>query len=479
MLPQFQSFTSIHLIGLSSVEGATMASFLFRQNIPFVAHDFSSEETFWPHFSEAHVALSLREKQTLFAEIRQAPLAIYFQEHYLKNVESADAIFVGQNWKNYPQNLPLLAQIKQAGVPFFTLMELYFACSPARICGVSGTNGKTTTTNWLRSILSTHIPCLQGGNDLFQPQCLHRLHELQPDHYLVLEISNRQLEWLETSPYLGVLTNIAEDHLEEHGSFEAYSAVKKKLVRHAQIAVLNQEDPQLVALGATLDADTYFFGCSPCRGIYLQNGILYENLQESPHPLLSVTEMKLNGKHHLLNGMAAGLSALLLGVPQEKVVAGLREFTGVRNRTQKVASIAGVTYINDMACTSPHAALAALDYIREPIHLICGGDHKGADFRQINAQLLEKVRSIVLLPGTLEEVLQHPRIERASDLSSALQLASAKAHPGETVLLSPMACGFFSRFVRGKSSFPQLVKSLCRENISLERNYSHSNSSTA
>ncbi|MEK7487379.1 MAG: UDP-N-acetylmuramoyl-L-alanine--D-glutamate ligase [Planctomycetota bacterium] len=456
-----------------------MASFLFRQKVPFIAHDFSSSETFWSHFSEAHIALSLQEKKTLFLELQKAPQQIHFQSEYLQGIQSADAIFVGQNWKNYPQNHPVLSQRKTDGVPFFTLMELYFACSPAPICGISGTNGKTTTTNWLRTILQSHVPCLQGGNDLFQPQCLHQLNTLQSNHYLVLEISNRQLEWLEASPYLGILTNIAEDHLEEHGSFEAYSEVKKKLVRHAKIAILNQEDPQLVALSTTLSADTYLFGFSPCRGLYVQEGTLYQNLGNKPVALLSVSEMKLNGKHHLLNGMAAALSALLLGVPTEKIIAGLKEFTGVRNRTQKIASVSGITYINDMACTSPHAALAALDYISEPIHLICGGDHKGADFSQINAKLLEKVRTIVLLPGTLGEVLQHPKIYPVTDLASAVQLATQFAQSGETVLLSPMACGFFSRFVRGKNSFSQLVKSLWRETPSSPRNYSHSIGTTS
>ena len=176
VIPNFKNFKNIHLVGLSSVEGATMASFLFRQKVPFIAHDFSSSETFWSHFSEAHIALSLQEKKTLFLELQKAPQQIHFQSEYLQGIQSADAIFVGQNWKNYPQNHPVLSQRKTDGVPFFTLMELYFACSPAPICGISGTNGKTTTTNWLRTILQSHVPCLQGGNDLFQPQCLHQLN---------------------------------------------------------------------------------------------------------------------------------------------------------------------------------------------------------------------------------------------------------------------------------------------------------------
>lgn len=456
-------FKNIHLVGLSSVEGTAIARFLKQQNIPFIAHDFSWPEKFADHFSEAHLALPHTERKPLLSLILNAPQKIYYRNDYLQGIEHADAICVSQNWKNYPQNHPLLSNRKKAQVPFITLMELYFRFSPAPICGVSGTNGKTTTVNWLRHFLSPEIPCLQGGNDLFHPQCLHRLNELTPNHYLLLEISNRQLEWLDDAPYLGILTNIAEDHLEEHGSFEAYAQVKKKLVQHAKIAILNYEDPQVRSFGTEISGQVYYYGFSPELSIYLQEGTLFENLSGTPRPLVKTQEMILQGKHQLLDGMAAALSALLLGASFEKVCSGLKSFTGVRNRTQKIATLAGITYINDMACTSPHAALAALDSIEEPIHLICGGDHKGADFTLLNKRLSEKACSLYLLPGTLSEKLQHPQKKSVSSLQEAVQLALQQAKPGESVLLSPIGSGFFSQHIRGQEGFPQLVKRLFRE----------------
>jgi UDP-N-acetylmuramoylalanine--D-glutamate ligase len=347
-------------------------------------------------------------------------------------------------------------------------MDLYFEYSPAPICGISGTNGKTTTVNWLSHHLHPSHPHLKGGNDLLSPQCLLSLHTLAPHQLLLLEISNRHLTSLQKTPSLGILTNIAQDHIEEHGGFDAYIQTKYKLVQEmsaSQIAILNHEDPLQQILAPRLKAQTYFFGLSPCRGIYAQGDWIYLqlDLKTTARPLLPCKELRLQGTHNLLNGMASALAAFLLGVSETQILQGLRTFSGVRNRLECVASFHSVDYVNDMACTSPHAACAALNHFSRPLLFIAGGDSKGADFESFNTLLAQKAKCLILLPGKLREHLKHPHTFLVSSLKEAVALAKEKACPGDTVLLSPVGTGFFTRFIKGQSSFRNLVKRGFRE----------------
>ena len=288
---------NIHIVGIGGAEGSAVAEFLVVNNISSITgHDFSLRKDFKKNFYNTHLSLKLEERKKALEHLLNLPIKINFKDHYLEGIEEADLVFVSQVWFKYSQNLPILQNLKNSGVPFKTITNLYFELAPCKIISVTGTNGKTTTARLINSIFSiwatspsfplsgegiissllrrerlanslsgnkkglssSSFPDKGGwgvkpkiyfaGNDRQNVQVLDKLNEMTKNDILILETSSTQLLLNSgISPRIGVITNITPNHLDDHGSFENYIEAKKNLIRYQKAedwAVLNYDNKE-------------------------------------------------------------------------------------------------------------------------------------------------------------------------------------------------------------------------------------------
>jgi UDP-N-acetylmuramoylalanine--D-glutamate ligase len=316
-----------------------------------------------------------------------------------------------------PGEAPLVEAARAEGVPVWAEVELGYRLLPNPILGVTGTNGKTTTAEWLGFILGAPV----AGN---VGRALTELDGIVDQEQLVVcELSSFQLEDIvDFRPRVAVLLNLEPDHLDRHGSFDAYRAAKLRIFENQ-----SADDTAVVPRG---------FGPAG-------RGRRVEFAADDPLP----AEPSLPGAHNRENAAAAAAAARALGAGEAEIARGLREFSGVPHRLELVAERRGVRYVNDSKATNVAAALRALAaYEREPVRLIVGGSRKGEDFALLAAAIGPNVRAVYVIGETADELARTiPDVIRAGDLSTAVERATAAAQPGEVVLLSP-ACASYDQF---------------------------------
>ncbi len=324
-----------------------------------------------------------------------------------------------------PRQAPLVEEAGRLGVPIWSEVELGFRLLDNPILGVTGTNGKTTTCELLGVMLDAPV----AGN---VGRALTELDgQVEPGAWIVCELSSFQLEDVhELACEIAVLLNLEPDHLDRHGSFEAY--------RDAKLRIFERARTKIVPRGLGLDGIE--FGA------------------DDPLP----AEPLIRGAHNRENAVAATAAARVAGVPDERIAEALRTFPGVPHRLELVRELNGVTYVNDSKATNVAAALRALAaYEDEPVHLILGGSRKGEDFTPLAAAIGPNVKSVHVIGETAGELAEAiPQARRDGDLATALD--SIEAGPGDVVLLSP-ACASYDQFrdfeERGEE-FRRLVQNL-------------------
>jgi UDP-N-acetylmuramoylalanine--D-glutamate ligase len=333
-----------------------------------------------------------------------------------------------------PGEAPLVTEARRRAVPVWSEVELASRLLPNPILGVTGTNGKTTTAEWLGFILGAPV----AGN---VGRALSELDgEVEADQLVVCELSSFQLEDIvEFRPRIAVLLNLEPDHLDRHGSFEAYRDAKVRIFA-------NQTGDDVAVVPRGFDDEL--------------RGRRVEFAADDTLP----AEPSLRGAHNRENGAAATAAARAAGASDEQIARGLREFKGVPHRLELVAERGGVTYVNDSKATNVAAALRALAaYEDAPVRLILGGSHKGEDFAPLAAALGPNVSAVYVIGETADELARAiPDTIRAGDLATAVERAASAAQPGEVVLLSP-ACASYDQFrdfeERGEE-FKRLVANL-------------------
>jgi UDP-N-acetylmuramoylalanine-D-glutamate ligase len=240
----------VHIVGVASTEGAAILGFLWGEGFrDLTVHDFLAGEELRAAFRRLHVGMPRPRRDELWAALEALPVQRRLGDEYLAWIEKAEVIFAGQGWYLYPPNFPALRDARERGVPFHSLTELYFGLSRARIVAVTGSNGKSTTSQLAASMLrASGARVTFAGNERRSIQALDGLRASTPSDHLVLEVSNRQLKDFapRPGPSVGVVTNILPNHLEEHGgSFADYAETKRNLLRHQSVddaAVLNADD---------------------------------------------------------------------------------------------------------------------------------------------------------------------------------------------------------------------------------------------
>ena len=321
-----------------------------------------------------------------------------------------------------PWDAPLLRTARLKGLRVSSEMDLFFRYCPAEIVGITGTNGKTTTTALAGAVLAQgRRPVLVGGN--IGETVLDRLGDITPHHWVVLELSSFQLESAERpKPRIGVVLNLTPDHLDRHGSFESYRAAKAKLIRY-------QDPKDWAVLNGTDEA---------CRALAAETAARVEWFDREPDP-----QMPVPGAHNLMNAKAAATVGRLAGIEPERIRAAIAGFEGVEHRLELVGEWGGVRWYNDSKATNPEAAVVGLrSFAGQPLVLIAGG-YGGAGFElgEWLREIRRQAEAVVLIGDSAEllerELSDHPKVVRARDLDHAVELAAGLAQPGGVVLLSP------------------------------------------
>jgi UDP-N-acetylmuramoylalanine--D-glutamate ligase len=363
----------------------------------------------------------------------------------------ADPDFVFVNPGVRPRSATILRAL-QRDIPVLTEIGLFFRLCPAPIVGITGTKGKTTTTTLIERILSRGPRrVIVGGN--IGRSVIEELDTLRKDDIVVLELSSFQLDTLGRSPHIAVVTNISEDHLDQHGTRENYIAAKRNIVAwqgSRDIAVLNVDDVTVLAIhtGAPSEVRGFSLTQRPRRGAFLdEQGRLALTDGEHRTPLLAATELRIPGRHNVANALAAAIVGNIFDISPEDIGSVLREFKGVPRRLETVAEHDGVLWVNDSASTTPAATLSALAAYDRPAVVILGGIAKGADFTELAREVVRRARGAILIGPDAEEIAgaleaasapeSALRVVRAKTLADAVTAARAMARSGDVVLLSP------------------------------------------
>jgi len=356
---------------------------------------------------------------------------------------------------------PLLAAAQAAGVEVIGEVELAWRLqaqlgrpAPAWLA-VTGTNGKTTTVRMLEAVLSAAGRRTVATGNVGLP-LLDAVLSAEPYDVLAVELSSFQLHWSSTvRPHTAVVLNVAPDHLDWHGSADAYAAAKGRVHAPGTVAVYNREDPESVRLAAGSGTQVGFILGVPAQG---ELGVVEDLLVDRAFPdvpgeateLAQLADLGVPGAHNVSNALAASALARSYGVPAEAVRSGLRSFVPDRHRNALVLTVAGVAWVDDSKATNPHAAAASLAAY-DSIVWIAGGLLKGADVDELVRGAAPRLRAVVLL-GTdraafAQALARHApeipvvEVERLDTgaMSDVVARARSFAQPGDTVLLAPAA----------------------------------------
>jgi UDP-N-acetylmuramoylalanine--D-glutamate ligase len=367
-----------------------------------------------------------------------------------------------------------LQQAREAGIPLASEMNLFWQLNRGKTVGVTGSNGKSTTTALIHSILqAAGLNSRLGGN--IGCSLLSEVETIQADDWSVLELSSFQLHDLDrlpASPDIAVVTNFAPNHLDWHESLDEYRKAKQTILRWQSpegLAVLNQDDDDVnrwPVYGRTL-----WFGSDDQgrEGIFAFGDSCMMRFEGTESLLSLPCWLKLPGRHNLQNAMAAACAALALEVPVDAVQQGLENFTPLPHRLQFVAEVEGRRFYNDSLATTPESAIAAVDSFTEPVILLAGGYDKQVDLSQLGKTIATRVKSAVLMGQTAAELADllecgDTKCSAAhcecSSFEDAFRCACARSAPGDVILLSPGCASYdwFANFQERGERFVELVQ---------------------
>jgi UDP-N-acetylmuramoylalanine--D-glutamate ligase len=333
-----------------------------------------------------------------------------------------------------PLDLPGIVRAKERGVTVIGEVELAAPYLLGPVIGITGTNGKTTTTSLVGHILQSAGTPVQVGGNIGTP-VIAMTETSRADQWNVLELSSFQLETVRTfRAHVGVCLNVTQNHLDRHHTFENYAAAKGNLFRTQQTgdyAVLNADDAVCRSFAAITPATQVWFSG--------------HNITE----LMPLAEVPIPGMHNAENVMAAAAAAEIAGVAKKDIVAAVKTFKAVEHRLEFVAEIDGVRFYNDSKATSVDATMKAIDSFPGGLWVILGGKDKGSDYTALRDRLQRKARAALLIGAAAEKIGAQLEgavtLVKSGTLENAVAEAWRNAHPGDTVLLAP-ACASFDQF---------------------------------
>jgi UDP-N-acetylmuramoylalanine--D-glutamate ligase len=376
-------------------------------------------------------------------------------DDYLKDV-GADIIFRTPGLM--PSNPELQGAVARGAV-LTSEMEAFFDVCPSKIIAVTGSDGKTTTTSIIAEVLKNEGRTVHIGGNIGAP-LLCTADDIHPDDIVVLELSSFQLITMGKSSEIAVVTNLAPNHLDVHKDMDEYIGAKRNIFAHqkrSDTAVFNYDNGYTRDYAASAPGGTVFFSRREKvgEGIYLDGGTIYEASGGSGEAIMRADEVRLPGIHNIENFMAA-FAAVRGLASHDAMRETARTFRGVPHRIELVRELRGVRYYNDSIASSPTRTIAGLRAFDQKVILIAGGKDKGVAFDGLGAEIVSRVKTLVLTGLTAEQIrsavinapdymADTPEILICGDFADAVLTASKAARAGDIVLLSP-ACTSFDRF---------------------------------
>jgi UDP-N-acetylmuramoylalanine--D-glutamate ligase len=369
-----------------------------------------------------------------------------------------------------PFDLPALVAARARGARVIGEVELAAPFLKGRTIGITGSNGKTTTTSLTGHILrEAGLPVQVGGN--IGTAVTAMVDSSRDNGWNVLELSSFQLEsTVAFRAHIAMALNVTQNHLDRHHTFENYAAAKARLFETQQpgdVAVLNADGETTRGYATLTRGEVRWFSGTRevAPGAFLRGDTLYLD----GAPLLAAREMLLRGRHNAENALAASIAAAAAGVSREAIAAALRTFQAVEHRLEFVASVAGVSYYNDSKATSVDATLKALSAFDGGLWVILGGKDKGLDYEPLREPLAQKARAALVIGAAARKIggalAGAVPVVAAGTLDAAVDYARRRAAPGDTVLLAPACASFdqFRSFEHRGEVFKDLVRQLASE----------------
>ena len=404
------------------------------------------------------------------AALRKAGVALELGGHRQELVLDADLIIPSPG---VPADAPLLKFARSKGVTIWSEIELAYRFLKGRLIGITGSNGKTTTTSLIEHILrSAGFSTILAGN--IGTPLISCVDKSSDKTVTVAELSSFQLELIEKfRPSISVFLNLTPDHLDRHHTLESYGAAKARIFENqteSDSGVLNADDPGTTPYAPAKPQVLWFSRKQRvAQGAFVKEGEILFRREGAEETILKLTDIPLAGAHNVENVLAAVAATRLAGAEPAAIAKGVRSFAGVEHRLEFVAEIGGVRFYNDSKATNVDATLKALDAFPGRILIILGGKDKGSDYTVLQAPLREKAILALLIGAAADKIEKQiagsVAIEQAGTLERAVETAAHAARAGDVVLLAP-ACASFDQFQnyehRGRV-FKELVHQLERQ----------------
>ena len=425
---------------------------------------------------KAGLSVTVHDRKTAEAlgeqydKLQQLGVSLVLGEQYLDALDE-DIIF---RTPGLHPNHPALTAVRARGGEVTSEMELFFRVCPCKIIGITGSDGKTTTTTLTYEFLKhAGYTCHLGGN-IGKP-LLPEVDTMQPDDLAIVELSSFQLMEMQYSPYIAAITNLTPNHLDYHKDFDEYVQAKTSIYTHqkeGERLVLNVDDPvtRTLEIGRGHDIRTCSKVVKPENGVYLREGVIYIADNGQDRVLMNAEDIRIPGAHNVSNVMMA--AAIVQGLcKDEDIVQVAKTFGGVEHRIEFVRELDGVRYYNDSIASSPTRTIAGLNSFAQKLILIAGGYDKHIPYDVLGEPICQHVKTLLLTGATAPKIRacveqaagsEKPEIIDVPDLAAAVRTANAIAQPGDVVILSPASASFdcFRNFMERGERFKELVHGL-------------------
>ena len=448
---------NIHVIGVTGAEGSSILRLLTKYSLKNITtHDFIEKSATEKNFRLWHKGLDESKKYTLYKQfLKDTKKATFYQkDNYLKGIEKADCIFVPQSWRLYPQN-KILRKIHKNKIPFYSITRLYLDLAPAIVVGITGTVGKGSVASILVQLLVLAGKKIYfAGHETWRLQLADQLDIMKKEDILVIEISHRQLQdGFSKAPKYVIFTNLYPNHLDEI-SWQEYKNLKLSLIKRQtdqDISIINYDDKILNAEAQHLQSKIVFFST--------------ENMEKNINSIQNIFTflMGIKSDHFTSNILASSTAAVSLGLSDQFIKENIGKVRGLRARMQLLESISGVKFYNDIKSTTPWATIAAVKRLPSKAILICGGETKNIDYSHFIKQVKGNLKHIIVLKSQLSDYLSkhyNHDLSVVDSLKEAVDQSYQAAKQGDSIVVSPAAAFFYSKFIRGKSSLRKIITSL-------------------
>jgi len=434
----------------------------------------------WLSLHGARVTLSDMRGETDLRPARESlaeyPIQWVLGGHPLELLDTTDVLCLSGG---VPLTLPIVAEAVKRGIPLSNDSQIFMDMVPCRTIGITGSAGKTTTTTLVGNMAkSAYGDRAYVGGNIGDP-LINYVDKMKPEDIAILELSSFQLDQMTISPNVAAILNITPNHLDRHGTMEAYTAAKARILEfqsEKDAAILGRDDKRAWSLRNKVRGKLYTFSLDELEegwnGTYLHDGLLNLRDGDAYLPLLLREKVSLRGDQNVSNVLAAFAIGYAAGFPLDAMLEAAEEFRGVPHRLELVRELRGVRWYNDSTATAPERSLAAIRAFDEPIVLLLGGRDKDLPWEDLIRLVGKRVDHVVLFGEAAEKIMNTAqalglrengsRIARVQSLYDAVIKAAEVAEAGDVVLLSPGGTSFdeFKDFAERGERFREWVLEL-------------------